>query len=122
VQGLQQGFHQAGARNVLASLWSVSDAATSVLMEEFYDQLWVKKKPPLEALRQAQLAVLRDPQRIQKRTAELRQQLKKLGLSESALASRGLGKKAVALVGGPAKKRRSPVAWWGAWVLSGTGR
>src|SRR5262249_52276071 len=40
VQGLQKGFHQAGARHVLASLWSVSDPATSALMEHFYARLW----------------------------------------------------------------------------------
>src|SRR5207302_9731842 len=51
VQGLQRGFHQAGARHVLASLWSVSDPATSVLMEEFYHLLWQKQSTPLEALR-----------------------------------------------------------------------
>jgi CHAT domain-containing protein len=63
VLGLQRGFHEAGARALAASLWSVSDAATSVLMEDFYHNLWHKRLTRLEALRQAQLAVLRDPWR-----------------------------------------------------------
>jgi CHAT domain-containing protein len=119
--GLQQGFHQAGVRHVLASLWSVSDPATSVLMEEFYHQLWVKQQAPREALRQAQLTVLRDPERVRKRMAELRRLLVNQGLPETLLASRGLGKRALALPAGPAR-RRAPIAWWGAWVLSGLPR
>src|SRR6185369_15082976 len=67
VQGLQRAFHEAGCRNLLASLWSVSDPATSVLMEDFYANLWQKKLPPAEALRQAQLAVLKGPDRVRKR-------------------------------------------------------
>jgi CHAT domain-containing protein/tetratricopeptide (TPR) repeat protein len=65
VMGLQRAFRAAGARAVVASLWKVDDAATSVLMEQFYTNLWVKKLPKLEALRQAQLAMLKgyDPRR-----------------------------------------------------------
>jgi CHAT domain-containing protein len=106
VQGLQRAFHEAGARHVLASSWSVSDAATSVLMEEFCDRLWSKNLPPLEALRQAQLVVLKDPKRVLDRGREL--------------VKRGIGPKAGDLPdGGRVAERRSPVAWWGAWVLSG---
>src|SRR5262249_37969998 len=69
--GLQRGFQSAGARATAVSLWSVHDAATSVLMEEFYARLWGKKGvSKLEALRQAQLALLRDPAKVTKRMAE----------------------------------------------------
>src|SRR5262249_54778332 len=39
VLGLQRGFQNAGARATAVSLWSVHDAATNVLMEEFYARL-----------------------------------------------------------------------------------
>jgi CHAT domain-containing protein/Tfp pilus assembly protein PilF len=58
VLGLQRGFHLAGARTVVASLWKVNDDATAALMERFYDNLWRKKLGPAEALRQAQLSLL----------------------------------------------------------------
>ena len=62
VLGLQRSFHAAGVRTLLSSLWSVNDAATIELMEEFYSRLWGKEKiSRLEALRQAQLALLRTP-------------------------------------------------------------
>ncbi len=59
VLGLQRAFHLTGARTVVASLWKVNDAATAALMSRFYDNLWRKKMGPAEALRQAQLALLR---------------------------------------------------------------
>ena len=60
VLGLQRSFQSAGARSVVASLWSVDDAATKTLMVAFYRNLWEKKLPKLEALRQAQLTMLRE--------------------------------------------------------------
>jgi CHAT domain-containing protein len=124
VLGLQRGFHEAGARTLAASLWDVSDAATSVLMEEFYHHLWEAKAPgKLEALRRAQLAVLRDPARVEKRRQELRDALAKRGVAEALLETRGLGQKAgkpeVDAEGGAS---RSHPAWWAAFVLSGDTR
>jgi CHAT domain-containing protein/tetratricopeptide (TPR) repeat protein len=118
VQGLQRGFHQAGARHVLASLWSVSDPATSVLMERFYRRLWEKQESPMQALREAQLFVLKNPGRVLARAGELRKDLLERGVAEEALAARGIGKRSATLPAGAAGKR-SPVAWWAPWVLSG---
>ncbi len=55
---------QAGVKSALASLWYVSDEGTLGLMTEFYKQL---KITPIksEALRQAQLAMLRGEVRIE---------------------------------------------------------
>ncbi|HTQ37406.1 MAG TPA: tetratricopeptide repeat protein [Pirellulales bacterium] len=59
--GLQRAFQVAGAKTTISSLWSVDDAATQTLMVEFYKRLWDKDHPlgKLEALRQAQLEMLR---------------------------------------------------------------
>jgi CHAT domain-containing protein len=113
--GLQRALHLAGARTVVASLWSVSDPATSVLMEEFYRRLWGKEEvSQLEALRQAQLFVLRHPDRVVARARELR---KRVGVG---VVLRGVEKEALALVEGTkGHGKRSPVAWWAAFVLSG---
>jgi tetratricopeptide (TPR) repeat protein len=58
--GLQRAFQLAGARSVVASLWRVDDKATRDLMTHFYENLWKKKLPRLEALRQAQLLMLKE--------------------------------------------------------------
>jgi CHAT domain-containing protein/Tfp pilus assembly protein PilF len=60
VLGLQRAFQVAGARTTISSLWKVDDAATRALMVEFYKNLWEKKLGKLEALRQAQLTMLRE--------------------------------------------------------------
>ncbi|MEM6501703.1 MAG: CHAT domain-containing protein [Cyanobacteria bacterium P01_C01_bin.89] len=49
---------QSGAKSVVASLWQVSDSGTLALMAEFYDFLG-ELPTKAEALRQAQLAMLR---------------------------------------------------------------
>lgn len=58
VQGLAQSFLYAGARSVLASLWSVEDDQTAAFMERFYEGLSAGRSKE-EALRQAKLAMLR---------------------------------------------------------------
>ena len=53
---------RSGARSTLATLWSVQDQSTAVLMTEFYQALLQKSGiNKAEGLRQAQLALLNDP-------------------------------------------------------------
>jgi CHAT domain-containing protein len=119
VLGLQRGFHEAGARTLAVSLWSISDAATSVLMEEFYQNLWEKRLTRLEALRQAQLTVLRDPGLVEARAEQLRRELAK---RDPVAALRGGSKQPIALPEGGRIDERAPrshPAYWAAFVLSG---
>lgn len=51
---------RAGARSTLATLWSVNDQATAVIMAQFYEQLSTNQLSKAEALRQAQLAMLKN--------------------------------------------------------------
>jgi CHAT domain-containing protein len=60
--GLTGGFMYAGAKRVVVSLWSVEDEATSELMKRFYQGMFRDKLPPTQALREAQLSMLREPQ------------------------------------------------------------
>ena len=57
--GLAWAFLRAGAHNVIASLWEVTDASTDQLMGRFYDEL-DKGASPDAALRTAKLAMLRE--------------------------------------------------------------
>jgi CHAT domain-containing protein len=126
VFGLQRAFHLAGCRNVVASLWQVPDVATLVLMEQFYQRLWHEKQPlpPAEALRQAQLAVLRDPGLVRRRAEALRAELAKRGVGEAELELRGFGRVLKKLPDGGRVEggRRSPPLWWASFILSGDGR
>jgi CHAT domain-containing protein len=111
VLGLQRGFHVAGARTVVTSLWKVDDAATSLLMQAFYDNLWNKKLPKLEALRQAQLGLLKTPSALDKRRDLLAQQFVQRGIAlEDAPAK--------PLPAASAGDRTHP-RYWAAFVLSG---
>jgi CHAT domain-containing protein len=58
--GLTRAFQYAGARTVMASLWSVEDRATSELMIRFYKHLRAGLSKD-EALRQAQIELIRGP-------------------------------------------------------------
>jgi CHAT domain-containing protein len=39
VLGLQRGLKKAGVGSILMSLWKVSDAVTSILMTQFYENI-----------------------------------------------------------------------------------
>jgi len=112
VQGLERAFEAAGARAVVASLWKVNDAATTVLMEQFYANLWSKKMPKLEALRQAQLTVLNNPGLVTAREEEL---AKRRGIDPKPEKLPQGGKVAAPNV----RATRSDPALWAAFVLSG---
>jgi CHAT domain-containing protein len=111
VQGLVRAFHLAGCANVVASLWQVDDEATAALMAQFYHELWAEQKPPLEALRTAQLTLYRHPERV----PDLARQ-------------RGPNLAKAVQLGPPAPPAPAPpgqrlgVKQWAAFVLSGTGR
>lgn len=60
VVGLAHAFLTAGARSVIASLWRVDDQATAQTMSVFH-QAHAKGASPVAALRQARLAMLRNP-------------------------------------------------------------
>ncbi len=109
--GLQRAFAVAGCKSVVSSLWSVNDAATAVLMGRFYHHLWERKLSKLEALRQAQIDILRHPGWVEERVKKL----------TGTPGLRGAGKASEVIVSGK-KERRSPPAWWGAWQLSGDWR
>ena len=60
ILGLQRAFQVAGAKTTVTSLWKVPDAATSQLMQRFYENLCEKKMGKLAALRDAQLWLLNE--------------------------------------------------------------
>jgi CHAT domain-containing protein len=53
---------RAGARSTIASLWSIDDESSSVLMSQFYRELARTTVSKAEALRQSQLSLLQNPQ------------------------------------------------------------
>ena len=66
--GLRRAFRTAGAKTVISSLWSVGDKSTADLMRAFYRNLWTRGMGKLEALRSAQLSMLKK-NRIEHRAA-----------------------------------------------------
>ena len=56
---LQKAFMLAGARSVVGTLWSVDDSETAELVKRFHENLLKYKQEKLEALRNAQLDILR---------------------------------------------------------------
>ncbi|EKQ68496.1 hypothetical protein OsccyDRAFT_3032 [Leptolyngbyaceae cyanobacterium JSC-12] len=60
VAGLSYYFLTQNVKSVIASLWLVNDASTSLLMQRFYKHLATGKMTKAEALRQAQLSFLKE--------------------------------------------------------------
>ena len=111
VLGLKRAFLTAGARTVVSSLWTVDDAATSLLMEDFYRNLLDKKQSKGLALRNAQLAILNSETRVRQRG-----QL----LAQGGIPQRGIrtGETRQILAGNTS---RVHPALWASFVLSGDG-
>lgn len=114
VFGLQQAFHVAGCRDVVASLWAVSDTATAALMDRFYRKLWEQKQPPIEALRQAQLELRRHPELAPG------QSLRAAPGAEEDLRTATDPKNPPTT--GPKGPKFAPPQKWAAFTLSGPGR
>jgi CHAT domain-containing protein len=95
VLGLQRAFQLSGAKATVASLWKIPDEATSQLMQRFYENLWDKKVSKLDALREAQIWMLKEG------------------------SPRGLHREDVAK---KPTSGRLPPRYWAAFVLSGNWR
>jgi CHAT domain-containing protein len=92
VLGLQRAFQVAGAKTTVTSLWKVPDVATQLLMQRFYENIWDRNLPRLEALRQAQIWLMKEG------------------------GKRGLG------TGREGERAHLSPYYWAAWVLSGDWR
>ncbi len=70
LKGLTRAFQFAGARTVASSLWQVDDQATAELMQRFYRHLRAGMAKD-EALRAAQLELIRGPIEIKNRQGQV---------------------------------------------------
>jgi CHAT domain-containing protein len=61
VMGLSYAFLHAGAKQVISSLWGVDDAKSKDLMVAFYREYTRNGRNAAQALRQSQLAAMRQP-------------------------------------------------------------
>ena len=61
ILGFGYQVQKAGAKNAIASLWKVNDAGTQALMEAFYGELKKGDVTIAEALRRAQVALIKSP-------------------------------------------------------------
>lgn len=109
VFGLQRAFHTAGAKSVVCSLWQVDDAATALLVQKFYENYWSGKYSALQALREAQLAIYRDPLLLE----EFKQEQKATFANARGLKYEPIQRS------DSANEQRLPPAFWAGFVYSG---
>ena len=92
ISGVAHQFLTGGAKAVIASLWKVNDASTSLLMQLFYQQLAESTTDtPItkaEAMRQAQLTLLSDDEEIQLALATLTRSGERFGGFDPTLTAR----------------------------------
>jgi CHAT domain-containing protein len=100
VIGISWAFFAAGCPSTAAGLWKLEDKATKALMTEFHRNLHERGMGKADALRQAQLGMLK---RFDMKTGELR----------------GLGSTPVKL---NPKQAPPPPFFWAGFVLIGSGR
>jgi CHAT domain-containing protein len=60
IAGMSHAFLSKGAKAINASLWSIDDASTAILMQQFYQNL-TQNQSKAQALQSAQLHLLRTP-------------------------------------------------------------
>jgi CHAT domain-containing protein/tetratricopeptide (TPR) repeat protein len=115
VLGLRRAFVLAGARTLVMSLWRVPDLASAILMESFYEYLWIRGLPRGTSLRKAQ-------QRLRDLTVgELRRNWLATENIESLFAvDEELGCYCQELAGFPDNHRPfADAAYWGAFICQG---
>jgi len=59
--GLPQAFLSAGVSQVAMTVWDIGDESTADLMRRFYGNIFRRGKPPSLALREAQIAIWKEP-------------------------------------------------------------
>ncbi|WP_088893884.1 CHAT domain-containing protein [Leptolyngbya ohadii] len=73
ILGFGYQVQNAGARATIASLWSVDDGGTEVLMSQFYALLQQANRSKTETLQQAQIALIREQENFQLQDALIRE-------------------------------------------------
>ncbi len=101
ILGLGYRIQDAGAGAAIASLWKVSDDGTSELMQKLYKNLSQKNISSSEALRQAQIAMIRS--------------------NKKATSSDRTGIRIVGTVPSPQVGQLSHPYYWSAFILIGNG-
>jgi CHAT domain-containing protein len=61
ILGFGYQVQKAGAKNAIASLWSVNDVGTGSLMTAFYAELQKENVAIAESLRRSQIALINSP-------------------------------------------------------------